>query len=160
MPLIDMPAGADLFDTDALALVNTVNCVGVMGKGVALGVKQRWPSVYRVYRNACQHNEVAIGSILMTIVEEPLPANSAGPIYVLNLPTKIHWRNPSQLAWIDTGLTALRQVIINMKLDSVALPPPGCGNGGLAWSDVEPLIITHLADLDADIEVYRPAGQP
>ena len=158
MSLLYMDPGTDLFDTGAEALVNTVNCVGVMGAGVALGVKTRWPSVYRVYRDCCRRGEITPGSVTLIPTEAHVPPDGPNqPLYVLNLATKNHWRQPSQLTWIDAGLAELARTLVEAELDSVALPPPGCGHGGLNWTDVRPLIEHHLGDLDADIEVYAPA---
>ena len=154
------PPGADLFDTTATALVNTVNTVGVMGKGIALGVKRRWPQVYRDYREMCRRGEIAVGHV--SALPTGVAANPVvtGPSWILNLPTKQHWRNPSRLEWIDSGLIDLARVIEELALDSVALPPPGCGNGGLDWAQVQPLIQARLGIeplAGVDITVYPPA---
>lgn len=136
----------------AEALVNTVNTVGVMGKGIALMFKEAYPQNYDAYRKACSRGEVKIGEMFVT---EPL--RLGGPKWIVNFPTKKHWRQPSQLSWIEDGLADLRRVIEELGIKSIALPPLGSGNGGLDWSEVRPLIVGALGSLsDVDISVYEP----
>lgn len=150
-------ATGDLLSAPAEAVVNTVNTRGVMGKGIALQVKQRWPDVERAYRQACERGEVRLGE--MHVVERA--ALTDGPRVVINFPTKEHWRSKSRLADIELGLRDLRQVIASLDVSSVAIPPLGCGNGGLQWADVLPLIEQGLQGLgDVDIYVYAPEGAP
>ncbi len=129
------------------ALVNTVNTVGVMGKGIALMFKEAFPENYEAYRDACESGEVQVGRMFVT---EPL--RLGGPKWIINFPTKKHWRQPSQLAWIKEGLNDLRRIVQELGIKSIALPPLGSGNGGLNWKDVRPLIAAELALLD-DVEV-------
>lgn len=143
----------DLLAVDAEALVNTVNCVGVMGKGVALQFKRRYPKMFSEYKRACDRGEVRIGH--MHLWETGL---LQGPRYIINFPTKEHWKGRSRLEWIREGLVDLRRVIVELGLESVAMPPLGAGNGGLDWTDVEPIIQDALGDLDASVSVFAPSG--
>lgn len=142
----------DLFASDAQALVNTVNCVGVMGKGVALEFKKRFPKMARDYAERCARGEVRLG-------EPYLYADESGA-RIINFPTKGHWRSSSRLADIERGLDHLAAKVAAWGVDSIALPPLGCGNGGLAWAEVGPLIHAKLQGLPLDIEVYAPYGTP
>lgn len=149
--------GGDLLSAPVEAVVNTVNTRGVMGKGIALQVKQRWPEVDRAYRAASKRGEVTLGR--MHIVERG--GLGDGPRLVINFPTKDHWRSRSKLADIEAGLHDLRTVIQRLHLRSIAIPPLGCGNGGLAWVDVRPLIEAALGGLDGvNVVVYPPEGAP
>ena len=145
-----------LLDATADALVNTVNTVGVMGKGLALQFKLAYPGNFRAYQAACRRGEVQPGR--MFVYETGTPDH---PRYVINFPTKGHWRANSKLSDIRSGLADLRQVILDRRIRSIAVPPLGCGNGGLDWSDVRPLIIEALGELpDVHVMVYPPQGAP
>jgi O-acetyl-ADP-ribose deacetylase (regulator of RNase III) len=145
----------DLFDADVEAIVNPVNTAGVMGKGLALRFKQRFPENYAVYRQACEAGEVVLGRVL------PVSTGQlTNPRWVLNFPTKGHWRSKSRLVDIDHGLVHLRQLIDELAIASIAIPPLGCGLGGLDWSDVAPLIDEHLGTLAADVLVFPPGSPP
>lgn len=142
----------NLLDEDVEAVVNTVNTVGVMGRGIALMFKERFPENFRAYAAACKRGEVEIGRMFVTANDE-----LQGPRWIINFPTKKHWRQPSRLEWVQTGLADLRQVIQEKGIRSVAVPPLGCGNGGLDWRVVRPMIEQALADLDdVDVVVYEP----
>jgi O-acetyl-ADP-ribose deacetylase (regulator of RNase III) len=145
----------NLLDADVDALVNTVNTVGVMGKGIALQFKIAFHGNYRAYREACKRGEVRLGRMF---------AFDAGqlvrPRWVINFPTKQHWKSSSRLKDIDAGLDDLRRLLVEAGIQSVAIPPLGCGNGGLDWADVLPLIERKLDGLDIDILVFSPAGAP
>lgn len=142
----------NLLEAKAEALVNTVNTVGVMGKGIALMFKEAFPDNMKVYEAACRRQEVHVGSMLVTERQHLM-----GPKWIINFPTKKHWRNPSKLEWIVEGLQDLRRVIIGSGIGSVALPPLGSGNGGLDWHDVRPTIEAALGDLpDVEVIVYEP----
>lgn len=148
----------NLFDSSAEALVNTVNCVGVMGKGIALECKKRFPENYIKYREACDQGHVLIGLMFVTNIDysefnNPYPEDI---LYIVNFPTKQHWKNPSKLEWIVSGLDSLRSFLINYEIQSVAIPALGCGNGGLDWSTVRPIIVEKLQDLPIDITIYEP----
>lgn len=143
----------NLLESNAEALVNTVNTVGVMGKGIALQFKEAFPDNYRVYKNACRNKEFHVGEIL--IVED---SNlESGRKLIVNFPTKTHWKLPSEYSYIEQGLTALRREIVNRKIRSIAIPPLGSHNGGLDWLRVKHMIEMALADLECDIMLYEPS---
>lgn len=143
----------NLLESKADALVNTVNTVGVMGKGIALQFREAFLENYRVYRNACHRKEFHIGELL--IVEDY--NLMLGHKLIVNFPTKTHWKLPSEYSYITQGLIALRKEIINRKIRSIAIPPLGSHNGGLDWLRVKQMIETSLADLDCDIMLYEPS---
>lgn len=142
----------DLFASEARTLVNTVNCVGVMGKGVALEFKRRFPAMARDYADRCARGEVRLG--------EPYLYTDLTGARIINFPTKGHWRATSRLADIERGLDHLLAQAERWDLTSLALPPLGCGNGGLAWSEVGPLIYAKLHRLPMMVEAYAPYGTP
>lgn len=145
----------DLFDADTEAIVNPVNTAGVMGKGLALSFKQRFPENYAIYRQACDAGEVVLGRVL------PVSTGQlTNPRWVLNFPTKRHWRSKSRLADIEQGLVDLRQQVDQLGIASIAIPPLGCGLGGLDWSDVAPLIYQLLDGLVVDVLVFPPGAGP
>ena len=123
----------NLLAADVDALVNTVNTVGVMGKGVALQFKQAFPENYRAYERACKRGEVRIGRMFVFDM-----GRLTGPRYIVNFPTKKHWRSRSKLADIELGLEDLRKIIEEHSIRSIAVPALGCGNGGLDWRDCPP----------------------
>src|SRR6185369_7402132 len=146
----------NLLDANVEAVVNTVNTVGVMGKGIALMFKERFPKNYQEYVAASKKGEVQIGKMFVSATDE-----LSGPKWVINFPTKKHWRHPTKIEWVREGLVALKNVIREKQITSIAIPPLGCGNGGLNWSDVRPLIQEYLADLtDVEIVVYEPTQEP
>jgi len=120
----------NLLDSGAEALVNTVNTVGVMGKGIALMFKEAFPDNYSRYEAACKHKQISVGRMFVTERE-----NLIGPKWIINFPTKKHWRHPSKVEWIVAGLEDLKRVIAENDIHSVALPPLGSGNGRLDWQD-------------------------
>jgi len=126
-----------------------------MGKGVALQFKRAFPQNYSEYRAACASGEVQLGRMLVTRLDQ-----LHGPRFIINFPTKNHWRSRSRLADIDSGLVDLRRVLLERGITSVAIPPLGCGLGGLAWSDVQPRIAEALSDLPVRTVVFEPAGAP
>lgn len=134
------------------ALVNTVNTVGVMGKGIALQFKKAFPDVFTAYREAVKQGEIVVGRVQVVPVKVV-----DGPQYVINFPTKQHWRSPSQLTWIEAGLVDLKKQLATHAITSVALPPLGCGNGGLDWDQVRALIERILADAPVEVMVYEPS---
>ena len=153
--MIDVTRG-NLLDAEADAVVNTVNCVGVMGKGIALQFKRAYPQNFRAYKEACDRGEVRMGQMLV------VPAGGlTSPKYIINFPTKRHWRARSQLADIDAGLRSLVAEVQRLGVRSIALPPLGCGNGGLDWRDVRPRIERAFAALpDVHVVLFEPAGSP
>jgi O-acetyl-ADP-ribose deacetylase (regulator of RNase III) len=142
----------NLLDSPAVALVNTVNLVGVMGKGIALQFKQAFPHNFGVYRKACSKGELGIGKILAVHDRNLL----LGDKLILNVPTKTDWRLPSRYDYVDRGLTALREYITAHRISSLAVPALGCGNGGLDWNRVRPMIERRLVGIDCAIFVYEP----
>ena len=142
----------DLLQSPAEALVNTVNTVGVMGKGIALQFKEAFPNNNKAYIDTCKKKDLAPGKLL-AVWDENL---QLGRKLIINFPTKVHWRQPSRYEYIEKGLAALREVLQKNKIKSVAIPPLGCGNGGLDWDIVKPMITSALDDLDLDIVVYEP----
>lgn len=141
----------NLLQAKAEALVNTVNTVGVMGKGIALMFKERFAENYRLYAAACKGQQVVTGKMFVTDVQE-----LEGPRWIVNFPTKQHWRSPSQLAWVIEGLHDLRDFIVRNGVRSIAIPPLGAGNGGLSWPLVREQIEAILGDLDAEVLVFEP----
>jgi O-acetyl-ADP-ribose deacetylase (regulator of RNase III) len=149
-------ATGDILSADAEALVNTVNCVGIMGRGVALQFKRAFPDNFRLYVKACERGDVQPGS--MFVVEN---TELTGPRYIINFPTKRDWKNKSRIEDIEYGLVALVSVIGSRGIRSVALPPLGCGLGGLDWKDVRPRIERAMSALqDVEVILFEPAGSP
>lgn len=144
----------NLLEARAEALVNTVNTVGVMGKGIALMFKERFAENFRLYAAACKAKQVQTGKMFVTEVHE-----LDGPRWIVNFPTKQHWRAPSQMAWVADGLQDLRRFLIEHKVKSIAIPPLGAGNGGLEWREVREQIEATLGDLDTEILVFEPTRQ-
>lgn len=145
----------NLFESGAEALVNTVNTVGVMGKGIALMFKEAFPENFKAYDIACKRGEVVVGKMFVTRRSDML-----GPQWIINFPTKKHWRHPSKLEWIEEGLDDLKRVIRENNIRSIAIPPLGAGNGGLDWLVVRPRIEAALNDLeDVDVIVYEPTAK-
>jgi len=142
----------DIFASEAQTLVNTVNCVGVMGKGIALGFRERFPEMYDDYIARCQRREVRLG--------EPYLFRRLTPPWVLNFPTKDHWRSVSRLADIVAGLKYLEHCWRDWDIKSLAVPPLGCGHGQLEWRVVGPTLYRHLARLEIPVELYAPFGTP
>ncbi len=134
--------------SQAQTLINTVNCVGVMGKGLALRFKQEYPHMYRDYVRRCEAGDVRLG--------QPYLYDGEPPKRIINFPTKGHWRSSSRLRDIRSGLTFLRQHLSDWGVSSLALPALGCGNGGLEWAEVKPVIVEMLGELTIDIDVYEP----
>jgi O-acetyl-ADP-ribose deacetylase (regulator of RNase III)/uncharacterized protein YwgA len=142
----------DLFESQAQTLVNTVNCVGVMGKGVALGFKQRFPDMYQDYVARCRVGQVKL--------EQPYLYRRLIPPWVLNFPTKDHWRSVARLQDIVQGLRYLQDHYSEWGITSIAVPPLGCGEGQLEWRVVGPTLYRHLRELDIPVELYAPYGTP
>ena len=145
----------NLLEAPAEALINTVNTVGVMGKGIALMFKERFPQNMQQYAAACKAKTVVTGKVFVTETGELM-----GPRWIVNFPTKQHWKSPSKMEWIDAGLEDLRRFILTNKVRSIAIPPLGAGNGGLDWQQVKPRIEQVLGDLtDIDVMIYEPTAQ-
>ena len=152
--MIELRKG-DLFDSGAQVLVNTVNCVGVMGKGIALEFKERYPDMFKEYAKLCRRNYIKVGKVWIWH-EHDLPCHDERCRYVFNFPTKEHWRNPSKLEWISSGLDDLKYRVIMLEVESIAIPALGCANGGLDWNDVRPVIESKLNDLEIPVYLYEP----
>ena len=147
----------DILADPSDALVNPVNCVGVMGAGLAKQFKRRFPSNFRAYAEICRRGKLNVGEVhVHTMVRSPYGTGWPLPPYIINFPTKRHWRDPSRLEDIEAGLTALADAIRQHGIRSVAVPALGSGLGGLAWTDVRPRIEAALCDTDADVTVYAP----
>ncbi|WP_107852915.1 type II toxin-antitoxin system antitoxin DNA ADP-ribosyl glycohydrolase DarG [Oceanimonas marisflavi] len=145
----------NLLDAEVEALVNTVNTVGVMGKGIALMFKERFPANMAAYARACKAGEVQTGRMFVTETGELI-----GPRWIVNFPTKQHWRAKSQLQWVIDGLADLRHFIETNQVTSIAIPPLGAGNGGLQWEVVKPHIEQALGALEGvEIVIYEPSAQ-
>ena len=166
----------DIFDTDCDTIVNTVNCVGVMGKGIALECKRRYSALFKEYQQACKkvlthggdlyfwHNSM----IKATLFGVPVHTDTRN---ILNFATKEHWKNPSRIEWIERGLRTFTSVCDSesdkgkwweglywyelFKIQSIAFPKLGCSNGGLDWEEVKPLMIKYLNDIPLYCEVYE-----
>ena len=153
---IHLTTGDLLKQTDVDAIVNTVNCVGVMGKGIALQFKNKWPDNFVAYQAACKAGQVRPGRMMV------FDAGAyAQPHYIINFPTKDHWRGKSQLAFIRDGLQDLVAQVRALGIQSIAVPPLGCGNGGLNWAEVRPLIESAFAALpDVDVRLFEPGDAP
>ena len=142
----------DIFESEMKTLVNTVNCVGVMGKGIAQVVKKKYPVMFADYTHRCKKNQVRLG--------EPYHYSDLSGISIVNFPTKDHWRTETRLSDVENGLDYFVEHVHAWNIESVAFPPLGCGNGGLEWAKVGPLMYSKLKDLDIIVELYAPFGTP
>lgn len=153
--MIEFKTGNILVE-DVEALVNTVNCVGVMGRGIALQFKKAFPENFKFYATACKRGDVQPGRMCVFDTGE-----LTYPRYIINFPTKRHWRGKSRLEDIDTGLVALAEEIRARNIKSIAFPPLGSGLGGLDWADVRPRIVAELRKFgDLKVVVFEPGGAP
>ena len=146
----------NLLQARAEALVNTVNTVGVMGKGIALQFKKAYPAMFNEYKRAAKEGELQLGRVQVWSTGQ-----LTGPRYIINFPTKGHWRASSRLRDVESGLDDLVRVVRELGIKSIAIPPLGCGNGGLVWRDVEPKIRAAF-DSQPHVEVllFAPSGAP
>jgi O-acetyl-ADP-ribose deacetylase (regulator of RNase III) len=146
----------DLLKENSEAIVNTVNCVGVMGKGIALQFKQRWPQNFKAYEAACERKEIRPGKMFIYDLGE-----WAKPRFIINFPTKVDWKKPSKIEYIESGLRDLVSQVERLGIKSIALPPLGCGNGGLDWQTVKALIVDAFRDRpEVHVDVFEPKGAP
>lgn len=137
---------SNLFDSPAQTLVNPVNTVGVMGKGLALAFKHRYPEMFTTYRRLCQAQQLTVGKLWLFKTDDK---------WVLNFPTKRNWRNPSELAFIEAGLQKFVATYQERRIQSIAFPQLGVGNGGLDWAnDVQPLMKRYLHPLPIDVYIH------
>jgi O-acetyl-ADP-ribose deacetylase (regulator of RNase III) len=149
-------ATGNLLKAPVEALVNTVNTEGVMGKGIALQFKNAFPAMFQTYAASAKRGEVRLGRVQVWAT-----GLLEGPKYVINFPTKGHWRAKSRIADIERGLDDLIRVVRQLGIESIAVPPLGCGNGGLNWVDVEPRIRAAFEALpEVDVRLYAPEGAP
>lgn len=145
-------ATGDIMKADVDAVINTVNTVGVMGKGLALQFKRRYPENFKAYKRACDLGTVEIGRMFVTETHQ-----LTGPRLIVNFPTKKHWRADSRVEYIREGLEDLVRVIRERNIQSIAVPPLGSGNGGLNWSEVRPLVEDALAPIEGlRVEIFDP----
>lgn len=141
-----------IFAADTDAIVNTVNTVGVMGKGLALQFKHRYPDNFQAYTDACRRGDVRIGRVHVYDRQQTGPHR-----FIVNFPTKQHWRQPSDYRWIRDGLVDLRNMVDSYGIESIAIPALGCGNGGLDWGVVRPLIARIMEPIgDFQVVIYPP----
>lgn len=153
---IHLTHGDLLKQDDVDAIVNTVNCVGVMGKGIALQFKNKWPDNFTQYQAACKAGKVRPGK--MNVYDAGAYAQ---PHFIINFPTKDHWRGNSKISFIQDGLQDLIAQVQALDIRSIAIPPLGCGNGGLDWADVKPLIAAAFAVLpNVDVRLFEPGDAP
>ncbi len=146
----------NILKADAEALVNTVNCVGVMGRGIALQFRKDFPENYKAYKAVCDRHELHPGTMHVFDLRQ-----LQHPRYIINFPTKRHWKGKSRLEDIQSGLVSLVEEVNRRNIKSIAIPPLGCGLGGLDWSEVWPLIESAFRLLpDVNVVVYEPAGAP
>lgn len=146
----------DMFEERAEAIVNTVNCVGVMGKGVALEFKRRWPDNFRAYKRLCDRHQLRPGKVYVHHEGDML---SGGRRFLINFPTKDHWRAKSKLEYIENGLVDFVAQIEQLKIKTVVIPPLGCGNGGLDWTVVKALLTERLSGIKGvDFVIFAPSN--
>jgi O-acetyl-ADP-ribose deacetylase (regulator of RNase III) len=154
--MITIKSKGDLLKEKVDVLVNTVNCVGIMGKGIALQFKMAFPENYKAYKKACDHGEVLIGKMFVTETH-----NMFAPKYIINFPTKKHWKEKSKIEYIEKGLDNLIEHIKRLNIQSIAIPPLGCGYGGLEWESVKKLIISKLKNINSlEIRLFAPSASP
>lgn len=135
----------DIFESNAQTIVNPVNTAGVMGKGLALEFKNRYPQMYQGYRNLCNKKEFSVGNLLLCCESD---------YWILLFPTKEHWMNTSKIEYIEEGLATFCDKYEEWGITSIAFPKLGCGNGGLEWTEVRPLMEKYLKNLPIDIYIY------
>ncbi len=131
----------DIFSMKTDAIVNPVNCVGVMGAGLARQFRLKYPEMFREYAKVCMNNTLRPGIMHVFII-----STKQTPNFIINFPTKLHWKDPSDVSYITKGLIALREEIVSREIHSIAIPKLGCGYGGLDWNVVRREIIRYLKD--------------
>jgi len=144
----------NILESKAQALINTVNTVGVMGKGIALQFKNFFPKNFKIYKDACNRNAIDIGKLLVT---KDYNVNSGEKI-IINFPTKKDWKKSSEYSYIEKGLDDLLRIIESDKITTLAMPALGAGNGGLIWENVKQIIEQKLSTLSIDIYIYEPTN--
>lgn len=143
--MLQIVKNTDIFSLKTQVLVNPVNCVGVMGKGLARDFKQKFPANFDVYQRFCQEKHLTPGGIL--VVETELDCNAEFPClnYIFNVATKYHWANESKIEWIEKGVLNIKEKMLDLQIKTIAIPALGCGNGGLNWSCVKAILINCLS---------------
>jgi O-acetyl-ADP-ribose deacetylase (regulator of RNase III) len=153
--MIELTQG-DILTANTEALVNTVNCVGVMGRGIALQFKKAYPANFKAYKAACDAKTMQPGKMLVFDLNQLSP-----PHFIINFPTKRHWKGNSRIEDVQAGLIDLINVVQQHKIQSIAIPPLGCGLGGLNWTEVRPLIIQAFTALpEVKVLLFEPVGSP
>ncbi len=145
--MITLHSEGSIFDSSAQTLVNPVNCVGVMGKGLAAEFRRRYPLMHEMYQRQCAVKALLPGQPVLYAGQNP---------WIVCFPTKQHWRDVSKLVDIDVGLAVLAEQVVRWEVLSLAVPALGCGLGGLGWTDVWALIRKHLEPLSIPVDVYMP----
>jgi O-acetyl-ADP-ribose deacetylase (regulator of RNase III) len=136
----------DLFNSECQTLVNTVNCVGIMGKGIALAFKNKYPKMFLSYKSICNKGLLKPGTLQLYTKYDK---------FILNFPTKLDWKNPSKIEYIEEGLKKFVETYKDKNITSIAFPLLGCNNGGLTWEkQVKPLMERYLNDIDIKVEIY------
>lgn len=153
---VNLIEAGDLFQNDAQAIVNAVNCVGAMGKGLALVFKQRYPANYNAYRNACDNRALRPGGLVVFKQGEIELPGKAGPQWIVNLATKDDWRDPSRMAWITEGAGNLERWACEQGVESIACPALGAGLGGLYWPDVYREICRVFDGSKIELRLFAP----
>lgn len=142
----------NILESNTEVIINPVNTVGVMGKGLALAFKKQFPHNYKIYKEACKNETIDIGKLLL-VDESTLEQKK----YIINFPTKKHWRNPSKIEYIEEGLKDLVRIIEENNFESIAIAALGCGLGGLEWENVKILIEKYVGNLEGiEILIYQP----
>lgn len=149
----------DIFSSDCQTIVNAVNCVGVMGAGIALEYKKRFPLMFTSYKTLCDNNLLEPGKLHLHKVDDqrsPVRDQAARQRWILNFPTKLDWRNPTKMEYLELGFKKFKETYKEKGITSIAFPHLGCQNGGLDFeTQVKPLMIKMLSDIDIDIKVYE-----
>lgn len=135
----------DIFHSPAQVLVNTVNTVGVMGKGIALEFKNKYPEMFTKYKELCKNNSLSVGKLMLWYDSD---------YWLLQFPTKENWRNPSKIEYIEKGLATFVKRYSDYNISSIAFPKLGCGNGGLNWTEVKDVMEKYLSDLPISVYIY------
>jgi O-acetyl-ADP-ribose deacetylase (regulator of RNase III) len=135
----------DIFASTAQVIVNHVNCKGHMGKGLALAFKQRYPQMFAIYRHECREGKLHIGQLTLYKVSAP---------WILNFPTKDHWRDDSKVEYLEAGLQYFVAHYKALEITSIAFPKLGAGLGKLSWDEVGPLMVKYLSEIDIDVPIY------
>ena len=148
---------ADIFQSQAQAIVNPVNCVGIMGKGLALAFKKKYPRNFQAYADACAGGRLQPGGLYVT------ETGLQSPQYIVNLATKAHWRDPSRISWVTQGFESLLAWASQHEVESIACPAIGCGEGGLPWDQVHAALVEiarRYPDIDVELIAPKPVNAP